>query len=255
MVKAFGFTVVAASCTASYDPVLEFWPDASSTGTTNMGGNDASGPNDESGIRGSTSGDGASEEAVGLTDSSARLLIGPEGGPSREGGSSLEAGSFVESGSFAEGGLSKEAGACSLVVTVTTVSNGGQYSPKNIGAIWIENSSRTFVKTLAVWAATRIKHVSLWNSSTAAAGLPSNKVDAITGATLSSNQTHDVSWNCTNTTEAIVPDGVYYVFFEMDDDNSTGPNTSVAFTKGPTATQVTPPNDRNFINISLTFIP
>jgi hypothetical protein len=241
--RTTGLAVLAASCTASYDPVLELWPDTGSPQTPE----DGTMPDIDGG-------DGPSDTGAGPADSGSSDMASPrtvaEGGSSSDAGPSSDAGSSNNVDSGPVSGT-----ACSLAVTVTTVSNGGNYSPKNIGAIWIENSSRTFVKSLDVWAATRIKHLTLWNSATAAAGLPSNKVDAITGATLSTNQTHNVSWNCTNTTGAIVPDGDYYVLFEMDDDNSTGPNTSVAFTKGPTATHLTPANARNFTGISLTFTP
>jgi len=247
--KTIGFAVLVASCANSYDPVLELWPDTSSPQTPEDG------PTPD--IDG---GDGLSDTASGPTDSGSSDMASPrtvpDGGSSSDGGSSREGGPSSDGGSSNKGDSGPVSGtACSLAVTVTTVSNGGSYSPKNVGAIWVENSSRTFVKSLDVWAATRIKHLTLWNSATAAAGLPSNKVDAITGATLSSNQTHNVSWNCTNTTGAIVPDGDYYVLFEMDDDNSTGPNASVAFTKGPTATHLTPANARNFTGISLAFTP
>jgi hypothetical protein len=138
---------------------------------------------------------------------------------------------------------------------VTTVTDNGNYSPRNIGAIWVARSSGTFVKSLAVWARSRINHLTLWNSATRAAGLGGNTVDAITSATLSSHQTHNVTWNCADTKEVAVPDGAYRVYFEMTDDNVTGPNMYVDFAKGPSPLTVSPPDAQYFKGIKLVFTP
>src|SRR5689334_10017683 len=59
-------------------------------------------------------------------------------------------------------------GRCSLAVSVTTVSAGGRYSPRNIGAIWISDGSDRFIKTLAIWADKRSKYLKRWNEATTA---------------------------------------------------------------------------------------
>ncbi|MEY4577032.1 MAG: hypothetical protein RL701_1735, partial [Pseudomonadota bacterium] len=46
-----------------------------------------------------------------------------------------------------------------LAFNVTTVEQGGEYQPKNIGAIWIEDERGAWVKTLAVWAAVRQQYL------------------------------------------------------------------------------------------------
>lgn len=144
---------------------------------------------------------------------------------------------------------------CSLAVSLTTATNGGRYNPRNIGAIWIANGSGRFVKTLAAWARTRIGHLTQWTSVSSAAGLNRNTVDAVTGATLSTHQVHNVTWNCKDTTGAVVPDGPYLLGFEMTDNNSTGPNRTVSFTKGPMPFQTTAPDSTTFKSISLRFTP
>ena len=141
-------------------------------------------------------------------------------------------------------------GMCSLSVTVTTASTGGQFAPRNIGAIWITNSSGAFVKTLAKWAAVRQQYLTAWNASSKA-----NVVDAVTSATLSSHQTHKVTWNCTDASKAQVADGAYKVNFELTDKDATGPNYSAAFTKGPTGATVTPADASSFKSISVVFTP
>ena len=146
-------------------------------------------------------------------------------------------------------------GSCSLTVTVTTATNNGTYSPRNIGAIWIAKDSGTFVKTLAVWARTRIRYLTMWNSTTSSAGLSANTVDAVTGATLSSHQTHKVTWNCTDASRNPVPDGAYRVYFEMTNRSGTGPNMFVDFTKGSMPLNLTPTDQKTFKGISVVFQP
>jgi hypothetical protein len=144
---------------------------------------------------------------------------------------------------------------CSLSVTVTTTTNNGFFSPRNVGAIWVAQGSGAFVKTLAVWAKARINDLNLWDNATSAAGLHRNTVDAITGATLSMHQTHNAKWNCKDTGEAAVPDGPYRVYFEMTDDNGSGPNTFVDFPKGSRALRLSAPDTAHFKSIELVFVP
>jgi hypothetical protein len=109
-----------------------------------------------------------------------------------------------------------------LNVTATTSSAGGNYAPKNIVAIWIEDDQGNFVKTLLAYAQNRKTHLNTWEASTTAAGSPFNTVDAITGATKTSHGTRTCSWNATDINGAIMPDGTYKVWFELTDKNSTG---------------------------------
>ena len=70
---------------------------------------------------------------------------------------------------------------------VYTVSYVAGDSPKNIGAIWIENSAGVFVKSLKVWAAVRENYLTSWIAATST----HNKVDAVTSATISAEE----GWN------------------------------------------------------------
>jgi hypothetical protein len=146
-------------------------------------------------------------------------------------------------------------GPCSLAVTVKTAETGGKYEPDNIGAIWIADDRDVFVKSLAVWGRKRIGHLNAWNDATSQAGLDGNTVDAVTSATLSSHKTHNVTWDCTDTNENVVPDGTYNVHFEVTDKNSAGPTTSFTFTKGAMPVTLTPPDEPNFLAIRLVFTP
>lgn len=142
-----------------------------------------------------------------------------------------------------------------LTFTVKTVSNGGTYSPKNVLAIWIKDASGNFVNSRKVMANTRKQHLIKWVASSA-----SNVTDATTGATLSSHQTHTVTWNCRNSSGVLMPDGDYQVWVEYTSRNSAsggaaGPSTSFTFTKGPAVVNLTPANETYFQNIVLSFVP
>ncbi len=71
------------------------------------------------------------------------------------------------------------------------------------------------MKTLEVHAASRIVHLVNWNKASGG-----NKVDAVTGATLTSHGPHHVTWDCTDVNENPVPDGVYGVAFEFTESAS-----------------------------------
>jgi len=141
-----------------------------------------------------------------------------------------------------------------VTIVVTTVDDGQGYSPLNVGAIWIAQSSGAFVKTLEEWGKARMDHLILWNQVTSAAGLARNTVDAITGATQYAFGTYVVYWNFTDTTEKALPSGTYRVYFETADWNVQGPNTFVEFTTGTAAT-FTYPDTSYFINLEVVVSP
>ncbi|MDP9149107.1 MAG: DUF2271 domain-containing protein [Myxococcota bacterium] len=239
--------VSLAGCT-SYQPVFELWPtsDASLPGITASSGSVGS-----SGASGSGAVAPVPDASAG-TDVTASSGF-DAAGPASSGGDA--GGPADASAQTPMGDAGRVNGACSLSVTVTTVTNNGGYSPHNIGAIWVAQGSGTFVKTLAVWAKARISHLTLWNTTTTAAGARQNTVDAVTGATLSSHQTHKVSWNCTDTKGTMVPDGPYRIYFEMTDDNVTGPSAFVDFTKGSQPLSLAPADTPHFVGINLSFVP
>lgn len=139
-------------------------------------------------------------------------------------------------------------------VKVTTVSYGGKYEPKNIGVIWVENAQGSFIKTLEVWAKKRIQHLVKWQNAS-----NENTVDAVTSATLRSHESHVANWDLTDTNGATVSDGVYKVFIEFTEDNSSksdkpeGKWTMMEFTKGGADQSVTLPDNSFFKNVRLTY--
>lgn len=149
---------------------------------------------------------------------------------------------------------------CTLAVTVTTVTTGRDYAPDNIGAIWIADAGGRFLKSLAVWANRRIQHLPRWNMVTNAAGMPRNRVDAVTGATVGNHPARTVSWNCSDTARQQVPDGNYQVCYEMTESNSSDNNPPsrfqcLMFSKGPMGFELMPPDAPGFRARRLRYVP
>ena len=138
-----------------------------------------------------------------------------------------------------------------LSVSVTTSSVGGNYAPRNIVAIWVEDSSGKFVKTLLAYAANRKTHLNNWETSTTSAGNAYNVTDAITGATQSAHGTRTCSWNGTDYSGKVVADGNYNLRMELTDKNSTGNTVSFTFTKGQANQKLTPANVPSFSSVSI----
>ncbi len=123
-------------------------------------------------------------------------------------------------------------GKCTFKFDVTTVTAHGTYAPANVGAIWITDSSNKFVKTLMVWGTIRLSNATSWTSSSG-----SNRTDAVSSATRRSHGPLSATWDCTNTSEAAVPDGMYTVNVTFAESDSlpffggSSPKASVNFTK------------------------
>jgi len=147
-----------------------------------------------------------------------------------------------------------------LTFTVTTAAPSGQYSPKHLVAMWIQNSSVTntptdFIKTKIAY--TRLTnpnysaYLNKWVSASAR-----NVVDATTGATRNiSSETLSFTWNATNVSGTVVPDGTYYVWMQMTSSNTNGTAIYVEFTKGPAEQTLTPANSGNYSAMALHWMP
>lgn len=138
-----------------------------------------------------------------------------------------------------------------LSVSVSTKSTGGNYSPKNVMAIWIENNSGKFIKTLLVYGDKRKTHLNVWESSTSLAGSTFNSADAVTGATQTNHGLRNCNWDGTDFNRINVPDGDYKLRIELTDKNETGNVASLNFTKGPGPFKQSSSNINGFSSISL----
>jgi hypothetical protein len=144
-----------------------------------------------------------------------------------------------------------------LTVTATTSQTSTPtYKPKNIVAMWIEDSSGKFVKTLLAYAGERKQHLKTWKGVTSVAGSMYNTVDAITGATKTSHAARTCTWNGKNRSSALVADGSYTLKMELTDNDGAKQNLAAfSFTKGTSIQTLTPPNTNGFSNISIEWIP
>jgi hypothetical protein len=132
--------------------------------------------------------------------------------------------------------------------TVKTVTYNGDRSPKNIVAIWVEDKDGNFIKTRLLQADKRKEWLLTWNEKS-----KGSTVDATTGATLNSHQTHTVAWDCKDESGSQVEDGEYRIVVEFTEAHSQGPLTSVTFTKGPASEIITPADETNFIDMRLEY--
>ncbi len=136
-----------------------------------------------------------------------------------------------------------------LTFTIRTVTDNGTFSPKHVLAIWVEDADG-FVKTRKAMANQRKQYLYTWKAAS-----NYNVIDAITGVTLTSHQSHTVTWDFTDLSGNIVPDGDYTVWVEFTDKHAQGPLYNLTFTKGPEAQSMTPPDETYFKDIQLDFVP
>lgn len=130
---------------------------------------------------------------------------------------------------------------------VTTLSLGGRYTPKNIGAIWIERADGTWVKTLQIWAGVRLRYLTNYRRANPAG----NKLDAVTSATVAMFGSHVVGWNLKDAQGNEVPDGQYAVKVEVTDRDATGQTFALPFTKTSPPFNATLPDTQYFSSVVL----
>lgn len=195
--------------------------------------------------------------AVGGTSTGTGGTIGMGGGtagtgsggiaPSTGGASSGGTGGMQQGTGGSVGGNS---GKCTFTFSATTVTAHGRYWPTNAGAIWITDDKNTFVKTLHIWTPNRVKEVTAWVQSS-----NRNTTDAVTSATRSNHGPIDATWNCTNLSEAAVPDGQYTAHISFAESNAplfgggTPIQASVNFVKSAAGDDVTGQDTTNINSI------
>lgn len=134
----------------------------------------------------------------------------------------------------------------SLAFEVTTSPVGLRYQPKNIGAIWIQDSSGAVVKSLKVWARVRARWLTKYNAARGGTA-----VDVTASATLSNHQTHSVTWDLKDRSGAAVAPGKYTLCAELTDGDATGKFTSVEFDTSAAPKTSNPANASSFNDMKL----
>jgi hypothetical protein len=133
-----------------------------------------------------------------------------------------------------------------LAFDVTTSAAGGRYQPRNIGAIWIENSSGKLVKSLEVWAGIRRRYLTRY-----AAALSGSAVDVTASATLSSHRAHHATWNMKDKSGAAASPGRYTLVMELTDADTTGRSNTVEFDTSAGPLSLMPASAASFSSMQL----
>jgi hypothetical protein len=144
---------------------------------------------------------------------------------------------------------------CMMTVTFTTTLIGEHWQPENVGAVWIENASGTYIKTLERWAAIRSRSLYQWADHACATSWP--EMDALSRATLPDHSSqHSVTWDGRDFMGKVVPDGAYKLFIEVTEtETNYGPLGVIDFQKNATASMVQPPDTPPFAGLTLMYMP
>ncbi|HOZ29477.1 MAG TPA: DUF2271 domain-containing protein [Bacteroidales bacterium] len=137
-----------------------------------------------------------------------------------------------------------------LTFTVTTSGAGGGYAPNNIVAVWIEDESDNFIRTIYAYNGVYKTHLNIWEASSGF-----NTTDANTGATYSGHTTRSYVWDGKNSAGILMPDSNYKLRIELTDKNATGNYNSYTFTKGIEDQTINPADQPSFSNITISWIP
>jgi hypothetical protein len=147
-------------------------------------------------------------------------------------------------------------GGWQLAVTFTTTSPGGdlRFDPQHVQAIWVENAAGTFVKTIGRWGVEEHRHLTQWMAA------DGTNLDGWTGATPKAYQQHTATWNLKDRNGAEVPNGVYYIKFELTNHNAAQNQfrrTTVTFLKDGVPKSLSLGSQDGYLNITLdyTFTP
>lgn len=177
---------------------------------------------------------GGSRESDTTTAGSDPAAEGSSGSGASSGSTSISAADSGTDGTSVDAGPSTDSTVVAnqgsdapsrLTFDVTTMAQGGKYAPKNVGAIWIEDSSGAYVRSLEVWAGIRKRDLRQY---VAAVGGRSD-ADVTTSATLRTHRAHEVRWDLKDYSGNAVDPGQYTLIVEVTDRDGAGQSYSVDF--------------------------
>jgi hypothetical protein len=189
---------------------------------------------------------------MGIAGASGVMMILGTGGRGGTGGVMMLGtggkGGISGTGGMASGGTGGTMAATgTLAFDVITVNQGGRYAPRNVGAIWIEDSAGKFVKTLKVWAGSRGRYLTKFN--TEASG---NRTDAVTSATIGQFGAQHATWNLSTSTGTPAANGAYKVLIEVTDHDGNGQSASADFMLTGMSGTVMAPDAQFFTSMKVT---
>lgn len=121
------------------------------------------------------------------------------------------------------------------------------------GAIWIEDASGAFVKTLEFWGSnytfnTLAPYVMKWFNC--------GKTDAVAKATISAHQVHTLMWSGEALGGFVAPDGDYVLWIDVQvDEQDWMPVVQVPFKKGRAPWSMTLPDAPPHAGLKLDYVP
>lgn len=143
------------------------------------------------------------------------------------------------------------------ITTTTAPTASPRYAPRNVVAIWVEDASGGFVKTLLRYGGRRAANLRAWSAVARDAGTIADAPDVVTGATRTGHGPITVTWNNTDYTGAEVPAGNYTIRMELTDHNASSASgnnlASVAVHMDGLGTHEVMPSTGGFSNISLDY--
>jgi hypothetical protein len=105
------------------------------------------------------------------------------------------------------------------------------WGPSNLGAVWIEDASGTYIKTIERWASHYARALYHWQTHACTRAWP--EPDAVSQATLDAPAKHSSTWDSKDLHGNVVPDGTYYLLIEVSEtETAYGPLVAYAFEKG-----------------------
>jgi hypothetical protein len=166
--------------------------------------------------------------------------------PAASGGSTAAsaAGSGAEPAAMPE--LAEPTAVTSVQLSYTTEVLGGRYRPKNIGAVWVADSSGKLVKSLEVWARLRLRYLNKYAEARAGA-----RPDVTATATLTSHKAHTASWDLKDKAGASVMPGMYTLHVEITDADAPGKHVMIPFDLSAGTTLIAPPDSTGFVGMQL----
>jgi hypothetical protein len=138
-------------------------------------------------------------------------------------------------------------GVTKLELSYTTEALGGRYAPKNVGAVWVTDSSGKLVKSLEVWARIRLRYLLNYASARGSA-----RPDVTATATLTNHKAHMASWDLKGSTGSAVPPGKYTLHAEVTDSHMDGKTITVPFDTSAGPTTIDAPASPGFKSLKLT---
>lgn len=198
---------------------------------------------------------GSEQANVGLFTPGSTLgamLEAPAAGSGGAGGQQME---VVATGDRCAGSSGMAGTPCMLTLTFMTTLIGEHWKPANVGAVWIEDATGTYIKTIERWAAIRSRSLYQWTQHACTAKWP--EVDVVAQATRPDHgAAHSAMWDGKDFNGKVVPDGAYKLFIEVTEtETNFGPLAMIDFQKNDTASMVQPPDMPPYAGLTLTYTP